>query len=99
MTKSKSPTEWLNPILDDFFAASTGIEPKGIPEHARRNAHSAILNHVEELVNEVIGSDDTTNGIWIPTEDVPQVKLVVKYRNKLRAIQRTQAKQLIRGKD
>lgn len=93
MSKSKSPTEWLDSAIDELYTLKSG---------GREKFKQAILNHVEELVNEVIGSDEPLVDVYQPHQ-VAALQREVNYdrtlRNALRSVQRTQAKQLLKGKD
>jgi hypothetical protein len=104
MSKSKSPTEWLDSALDllklEFSQGKAWTQGNGeqswempppqiITIGNKDEARKAILNQVEELIGRIIDV-----GIFVdPHKSSGEVL------QDLRASQRTLAKQLLKGKD
>lgn len=98
--KSKSPTEWLDEICEKYIYTDyyyDGEDEVPVTCVDEDDLKQAILNHVEELVNEVIG---TFNDVSIEDPDMDDFKHGYNQGlTDLLAEQRARAKQLLKGKD
>jgi hypothetical protein len=110
MSKSKSPTDWLRAaIKEDFhklyvrqfridWEIQRLVQDTEIDVMALTATEQAILNQVEELVGRIIGEDEMSHRVGFGGAVMGLTHKDIN-RNKLRAEQRSQAKQLLKGKD